>query len=144
MHRIMVATDGSEGADRAIDMAADLAKDTSIQLIIITAMDASVLRRKDIDKLARAEGGIGEAIEAIANDVLRRAKERAHQKGAGSVEIQFCWGDPVEAILETVQTEQVDAIVVGRRGLGTLASLLLGSVSRKLVQLAPCPVIVVP
>ena len=54
--------------------------------------------------------------------------------------------DPAEAIIEAARREHADAIIVGRRGRGRgqLAGLLLGSVSQKVVSLAPCTVIVVP
>jgi len=52
--------------------------------------------------------------------------------------------DPAEAIIEAARREHADAIIVGRRGRGQLAGLLLGSVSQKVVSLAPCTVIVVP
>jgi len=58
--------------------------------------------------------------------------------------VQSGWGDATEAIIEAVRREQVDAIVIGRRGRGRLAGLLLGSVSQKVASLAPCIVIVVP
>ena len=144
MHIVMVATNGSEGGDRAVDRAAALAKAGAAKLLVITVGNSSVEHSKGMDKLARAEGGIGEGIELAANEILQRARERAHRQGAGPVEVQYCWGDPAEAIIETAQRTGVDAIVVGRRGRGRLARLLLGSVSQKLVSLAPCAVVVVP
>lgn len=141
---IMVATDDSEGGNRAVDMASTFAKAAAAKLLVITVENSNVEHSKGIDELARAEGGLGEAIELSANKVLQRAKERAHRQGAASVEVEYCWGDPAEAIIEVARRKGVDAIVVGRRGRGRLAGLLLGSVSNKLVSLAPCPVVVVP
>jgi nucleotide-binding universal stress UspA family protein len=56
---------------------------------------------------------------------------------------QMVWGDPAETIVEYARNIQADLIVCGSRGLGTLTSLLLGSVSQHLVMHAPCSVLVV-
>ena len=142
MRLIIAATDGSECADRAVDMATTLAKATAARLLLITVGDG--LSRQSVQELAQAEGGVGEAIDLIAGQILRRARERALRQGAPSVEDQFIWGDPAEAVIATAQRMGADTIVVGRRGRGRLAGLLLGSVSQKLVSLAPCAVVVVP
>ena len=53
-------------------------------------------------------------------------------------------GDPAEALIKVAKDVHADAVVVGRRGLGQLKGLLLGSVSQKLASLAPCMAIIVP
>lgn len=142
MHLILVATDGSECADRAIDAAAALAKATSAELLIVTV--GGNVAADDVRTLAQVEGGLGEALELISNRVLNGARERALGKGVASVQVQLRWGDPAEAVMEAAERTKADAIVVGRRGRGRLTGLLLGSVSQKLVSLAPCIVVVVP
>ena len=87
---------------------------------------------------------LGDALDAISNQILLQSKERARQIGAPTIKVEVAWGDPAEGIIETARREQEDAIVVGRRGRGQLAGLLLGSVSQKVASLAPCIVIVVP
>ena len=52
-------------------------------------------------------------------------------------------GPPADAILRVAKTRDVDLIVMGARGLGSLGSLLLGSVSQKVMAHATCPVIIV-
>jgi len=52
-------------------------------------------------------------------------------------------GPPADAILRVAKTRDVDLIVMGARGLGSLGSLLLGSVSQKVMAHADCPVIIV-
>jgi len=142
MRHIMVATDGSPCADRAVDIAATLAKATGATLLIMTV--GGNLTAEEVRKLARAEGGTPEALELFANQILQRASERAARVGAPSIQVQTGWGDPAETIIEAARHHQSDAVVVGRRGRGRLTGLLLGSVSQKLVTLAPCTVIVVP
>ena len=142
MKHILLATDGSSGADRAADVAAELAKATGARLSIVTVGDN--ISGKEADRLARAEGNVAEHLDAIANAILRQAKERVQRAGISDVVVQSGWGDPAEVLIETARRNQADAIVIGRRGRGRLAGLLLGSVSQKVASLAPCTVIVVP
>ncbi|PWB83533.1 MAG: universal stress protein [Methylocystaceae bacterium] len=142
MQRIMVATDGSVGANRAVEAAAELAKKFDADLLIVTFGGSS--SAEEIGKLARSEGGIGEAIELLSNLILREARERAERAGAAKIQTSSGWGDAAEGIIDLAHREKADVVVVGRRGRGRLAGLLLGSVSQKLASLAPCAVIVVP
>ncbi len=52
-------------------------------------------------------------------------------------------GNAGEEILRPAEKEEVDTIVVGRRGLSTASELLLGSVSHNVIHNAPCPVVIV-
>ncbi len=141
MRNIMVATDGSEGANRAVDIAAELAKSVNGTLLIVTV--GSSLTEEERKHFARIEGDTDPA-EILARRNLDDAEQRAGRAGIGSPRPILAWGDPTQAIIETIQREKADAIVVGRRGHGRLSGLLLGSVSQKLCSLAPCVVIVAP
>ena len=142
VQRIMVATDGSSGAKRALDAAAALARDLACELLIVTI--GGNLSGPELRRLARSEGGVGEALEMISDQVLDEATKRARRIGAGNVKRQMAWGDPAEVLIDVALRKKADMLVVGRRGRGRLSGLLLGSVSQKLVTLAPCPVTVVP
>jgi len=80
----------------------------------------------------------------LSNQILRAAKTRAERFGIGSIRLRPAWGDPTRSIIETAVRKAADALVVGRRGQGRLAGLLLGSVSQKIASLAPCMVVIVP
>lgn len=137
-----MATDGSSGADRAVDVAAEFAKAVDGNLSIITV--AGNLSGEELRQIARAERNTTDVLESLSTQTLMAAKERAQRFGVSTIQMKTAWGDPAEAIIEAVRREHADAIVVGRRGRGQLAGLLLGSVSLKVASLAPCTVIVVP
>lgn len=142
MRHIMVATDGSEGADRAVDVASELAKACGGELSIVTV--GGNLSGEEMRQLASAEEHIGDVLEARSTQILAAAKARAQRLGLTQIHLRTGWGDPAQSIIEIAARAAVDAIVLGRRGRGQLAGLLLGSVSQKVASLAACTVVVVP
>lgn len=143
MKRILVATDGSECADRAIDAAADLAKTTGAELVLVTVEQGYL--RGDLEEFRWAENAsVEEILNAVSEEILKGASDRAARQGVRASRTHAGLGDASSFILETAEREKVDMIVVGKRGKGRLTGLLLGSVSQKLVSLPHCSVLVVP
>ena len=142
MQHILVATDGSVGANRAVDAAARLAEATGSDLTILTI--GGNISGAELRRLASVNGDLSKELESAANQILSKARKRALRIGIGSVRLQTGWGDPAETIIDAVRRGKVDILVVGRRGRGRLSGLLLGSVSQKVTSLAPCIVMVVP
>ncbi len=158
MRYIVAATDGSDIADRAIDFAADLATKFTADAVLLHVISASTLAstgtgpahpagdlRADLRVPRRVENtSLSEVLRDTANDILDKAKRRAEARGARRVDTEVRVGEPAEMILSVGKEREADVIVVGKRGRGRVAGLLLGSISQKVMMLAPCIVIVVP
>jgi nucleotide-binding universal stress UspA family protein len=168
--RVLVAVDGSEHANRALDLACALASRFGADLIALHVVpdkplseaerrmaavefQTEVARDFDLTRLADARGDVrlmGQRLTEQAAETGRRfrvalgerlmddAKARAREQAVASVRAVVREGDPATAILNVANEEQADLIVMGRRGLGDLAGLLLGSVSHKVAHLAEC------
>lgn len=145
MSGILVATDGSEGAERAVEHAAQMAKDADARLLIVTVVGGDAIPDQLFRSFTRSQQQwLREQLEDMAKGRLNRARERARQAGAADIELVSRTGDAVEAILDVADDKAADTVVVGKRGNGRVTGLLIGSVSQKLVSLSPVPVTVVP
>jgi nucleotide-binding universal stress UspA family protein len=135
---ILLAVDGSEHALHAARMAADLARTMqSEHLRIVVAYDPipPYLGEPNLQQVINAR-----LLEA--QEVLQKAVDIVGEVPA-EIHTELIEGSPAEAIIEVARTRTSDLIVMGSRGLGRLAGVLLGSTSQKVVSLAPCPVLIV-
>lgn len=137
MKRIMIATDGSESADAALEFAIDLARQTGSQLHV------ACVRPLAFHDPTRPSHG-PERVGTIhgAERIAAAAAARASAAGI-RVQAHFLCGPVAETLRDEARQLKVDLIVVGSRGLGAVTGTLLGSVSRALVREAPAPVMVV-
>jgi len=148
--RIVAATDGSEPANRAVELAARLAKalNASLKIIhVVTERDADPDQVGDYAHSEHHETS-AEAANAFSEEKLRIARQRAEALGVSKVEsaslLELEAGAVAETIMDAAHTDDADMIVLGKRGLSRLSGLLVGSVSQKVVSAASCAVIVVP
>jgi len=127
-HRIVVGVDGSEGARRALEWAADQARLSGSLLEIVTASGEShVMAGPD-------------AARATDEEDIDEASMRA-RRVVPEVATKIVDGAPASALIQ--ESTGADLLVVGTRGRGGFTSLVLGSVSRRCVHQAHCPVVVV-
>jgi nucleotide-binding universal stress UspA family protein len=138
--RVVVGIDGSPEAETALRFAADEAAKRGLPLRIVCAWEAPAGTYIG-EAFAPTADGIVEA-EHHADDVLRAALERLAGGAAIETEALAVEGSPAKVLIE--QSRDAALLVVGSRGRGAAAGLLLGSVSQKLTQHAPCPLAVVP
>jgi len=135
--RIVYATDGSSHARKALDWVVDIARRRQAQVIVVTAYEPIPrdLGTPHLEELMARRPAEATAIAAEAAAVLQRE---------GIVhELEVLEGPPGDAILNVARTRRGDLIVMGSRGRGRLEAALLGSVSQRVVQEAPCPVLIV-
>lgn len=135
---ILLAVDGSEHSLHAARVASDLAQAMKSQTLrIVVAFEPIPVHL--------GEPFMQETINARLREAEAIAQKAVETVGTISAQIQTetLEGNPAEVILEVAKAQNSNVIVMGSRGLGKLAGLLLGSTSQKVVSHAPCPVLIV-
>jgi nucleotide-binding universal stress UspA family protein len=138
--RVVVGIDGSPGAETALRVAAEEAAQRGLPLRIVCAWEAPAATYVG-EAFAPTADGFVEA-EHHADEVLRTALEHVAAGSSIETEALAIEGQPAKVLIE--QSQGAALLVVGSRGRGAAASLLLGSVSQKLAHHAPCPLVIVP
>jgi len=147
MKHILIATDGSDHALKAAQFAGELAAGMNAELHFLAVVHHDRAGERALREFARIEnleGGVADIARNLAESHVGQARRRAEAQSAKAIKTSVMEGDPTEEILAYIAANSIDAVVVGRRGRSSLARLLLGSVSQKLVSLAPCIVIICP
>jgi nucleotide-binding universal stress UspA family protein len=123
VERILVATDRSETAERAVAFAATMAERYDAELVLLRV-------------LLSDDGVLAEA----ARELAEHAQEIAGERGRSSVVVAE---DPAEAIIEAVRRERADVVVVGSVGMSGRREFLLRNVPNRVSHNAPCTVVIV-
>jgi len=142
MSGIVVGIDGSHNASRALEWAMTEAAMRKTQLTVITVLPEPASQWTgrpaplggDAERLAETRKSAEAAVEATAAKLGGSKPE--------SVTVAAVGGFPAETLINA--SKDSDLLVVGTRGGGGFASLILGSVSNQVVHHASCPVVVVP
>jgi len=142
MGTILVATDGSRAAVAALDAAITLAVATGDEIVAVTVWRA-----------LQGDYGLAHPSSSVLDDLLTAEREHAEAtlsdaaaraEAAGvSIRTLLVAGDPAHEICDRARELDARLIAVGTRGYGSVASLLLGSVSNAVIRQAPCPVMVI-
>jgi len=135
--RLLVPTDGSSAAEKAATHALDLAATLDATVHVLSVVDIGP-HGPDVplkSLTAAAEDVASEAVDTVANAAQRR--------GVDDVHTHVEYGSPDAEILEYVESEDVDAVVIGTTGRRGVERILLGSVTEKTVRSAPVPVVTV-
>lgn len=164
---IVVPTDGSEHANKAVQMAGEIAAKFNARVVVLQALlhHTSTTELKEMcenigadeditSKLQNLENAMYEAsaaayapvplpvppeiLQKIGDRIAEHARQRLEECGVEQVTTQVIDGKPAENIIVAAEHENADLIVMGRRGLGDIAGLLMGSVSHKVTHLADC------
>ena len=131
--RVLMATDGSTDARDAVEWLFQAPLPADARMSVISAMPVPVA----YEALRMAWSELRKQAEEVVDQARRRLAERWPDVTARVVE-----GDARSVILHAAEEEQADLIVLGARGLGAVATFVLGSVSLGVARDAPCPVLV--
>jgi len=139
--KILIAIDGSEPANRAIEAVARMARSAlaleatllcvSPEPVFYGDYTASTIQRIDADQKVQQ------------TRVLAKATELARAKGLILAEPARAYGVVANEIVRVASDLKVDQIAMGTRGMGAVGNMLLGSVAQRVVQQSPLPVLLV-
>jgi nucleotide-binding universal stress UspA family protein len=133
--KIMVAYDSSKQAEKAVDVARELAGCMDAKLLIL-----AVARPPEPATSVELEAFLDDAREHY-EEGFKRIRERADEDEA--FETAVVVGHPAEQIVHRAELEHADLIVLGNRGHSRIERLLLGSTSERVLRYAHCPVMIV-
>ena len=136
--KIIWATDGSEAADAALPHVKELASVDGTAVVVL-----------HLDEVMVGPRAAGLDVDVDEDELKQKITKQAEELRTAGIEVATEFlaaraGIAAHAIAEAAEKDGADLIVVGTRGHTRLGGLLVGSVTQRLLQVAPCPVLAVP
>ena len=142
--KILLATDASEDAQKAAQIASDIANNSGSELHVLhigSTKDFHIAPGAE-QSFAPRSGSYGE-IREQAEKTLEEAVRQVEEVGGTVAQMHLRMGDPDDEILRFCEEQgEFGLLVMGSRGLGPVKRRLMGSVSESVVRHAHCPVLV--
>jgi nucleotide-binding universal stress UspA family protein len=141
---IVVGTDGSATASKAVDKAADLAALASATLVIVSAY-----RPVPEERLRNERSSVPEEVAYLVNsreevdNLLAAAKKLAESRGVKKVSTEAVASGASEALLDVAEKVSADLLVVGSKGMTGAKRFVLGSVPNRIAHHTLCDVLIV-
>ena len=145
--KVLVAVDGSENSERAVDFALDFADKYSAVLTMINVTESAAISAVPYEM----SGYSGSNMASVARDlqkfhqgIIDKAAEHAKTvKPNLTVEIMLKEGNPASEIISTAKEGHFDVVIIGHRGIGKVRELFMGSICEKVVHTASNTIIIV-
>jgi nucleotide-binding universal stress UspA family protein len=138
MNAIVVGTDGSSGAEAAVQKVIDLASGKDLRVHVVCTYPG----RSTLERIGLTAKQDPVDMRGVAADVVARDERRFREAGF-EVEKHVREGDPAHTLISVAEEEGADLIAVGARGQGALRRFALGSVSAKLSHNTPVSLLIV-
>lgn len=139
LKKILVPTDGSDSSMRAADFALKLAKHFESEIIAIYVIDRIILEEiSKIHERHEVEDEIKRKAERCLNYIVKSAKREGLKASSILVE-----GQPHDQIVRYAESLRTDIIIMGSKGRRGTNRILIGSVAERVIEYAPCPVLVI-
>lgn len=131
IRKILVAVDGSEHSDKAIDLAVDMAKKWKAKIYLIHVVREEAIPEAYVEFARVEKVDVYGYYDRVCGEVIAAAEDRVRRAGIKNVESICAKGDPADEIIKTTERKKVDFIIMGSRGLGRFSKAAMGSVSSK-------------
>jgi nucleotide-binding universal stress UspA family protein len=146
IEKLLVAVDGSSHSLKAVDYASAIAAGSKARVIILTVVKVHNVQKHSAElrkyaELEHVSGSDLDALKTIAGYLVAHAEKRAREKGVDDIVTEVQEGPVARTIVACARQHDVDMIVVGSRGLGSVEATLRGGVSHRVELMAKCPVL---